>query len=126
MPLSPLPPVKRRIVKSVCFISLKSYDLLREGAQPRFIGGAERQQVLVGRGLQQLGYRVSFVTLDVGQEDGINHKGIRVFKAYHPERGVPVLRSISPRWNGLCSALRRADADIYHQMCADSERSEEH
>ena len=97
MPLSPLPPVKRRIVKSVCFISLKSYDLLREGAQPRFIGGAERQQVLVGRGLQQLGYRVSFVTLDVGQEDGINHKGIRVFKAYHPERGVPVLRSISPR-----------------------------
>jgi glycosyltransferase involved in cell wall biosynthesis len=108
-------------VKRICFVSLKSYDLLSDNPQPRFIGGAERQQVLVARGLQQLGYQVSFVTLDFGQPDGIEHSGIRVFKAYDPDAGLPVVRAITPRWTGLASALRRADADIYHQMCADSE-----
>lgn len=108
-------------MKRICFVSLKSYDLLSDNRQPRFIGGAERQQVLVARGLQQLGYQVSFVTLDFGQPDAIEHNGIRVFKAYHRDAGLPVLRAITPRWTGLASALRRADADIYHQMCADSE-----
>ncbi len=105
----------------ICFVSLKSYDLISENPQPRFIGGAERQQVLVARGLQRLGYQVSFVTLDFGQPDGIEHNGIRVFKAYDADAGVPLLRAISPRWTGLDAALRRADADIYHQMCADLE-----
>jgi len=108
-------------MKRICFISLKSYDLLSESSQPRFIGGAERQQVLIARALQELGYQVSFVTLDFGQPDGVEHKGIRVFKAYNVDQGLPFLRSLSPRWSGLCAALRRADADIYHQMCADSE-----
>jgi glycosyltransferase involved in cell wall biosynthesis len=108
-------------MKHVCFISLKSYDLLSDNPHPNHIGGAERQQVLVARGLQQIGYRVSFVTLDVGQADGIEHNGIRVFKAYHPGHGLPMIRFVSPRWTGLCAALSRADADIYHQMCADSE-----
>ncbi|MCF7762194.1 MAG: glycosyltransferase family 4 protein [Verrucomicrobia bacterium] len=108
-------------MKRICFISLKSHDLVAEAAQPRYIGGAERQQVLIGRGLQQLGYEVSFVTHDVGQPDGVTHNGIRIHTAYHPDRGLPGLRAISPRWKGLWSALERADADIYHQMCADIE-----
>ena len=105
----------------ICFISLKSHDLLSNHPQPRFIGGAERQQVLVGRGLRQLGYQVSFVTLDYGQPDGVDYDGIRVWKAYDPEAGLPMLRAFSPRWTGLNAALRRADADVYHQMCADME-----
>ena len=94
-------------MKKICFISLKSYDLLRDSAEPKFIGGAERQQVLIGRGLQKLGYEVSFITLGPDQSPDTMYDGIRVLHAYDPERGLPILRSFSPRWTGLWSAIDR-------------------
>jgi glycosyltransferase involved in cell wall biosynthesis len=108
-------------MKRICFISLKSYDLIRGSSELRYVGGAERQQVLVGQGLRDLGYQVSFVTLDYGQPDGIEHNGIRVFKAYDTNAGLPVLRFFWPRWTGLWAAMRRANADVYHQMVAGPE-----
>lgn len=55
---------------------------------------------------------------DYGQADGAEFGGIRVFKAYSPDAGVPVLRFVHPRWTGLWSALARADADAYYTSCA--------
>ncbi len=108
-------------LKKICFISLKSYDLLSHSAEPSFIGGAERQQVLVGRGLRELGYDVSFITLGPDRAGDTWCDGIRVLRAYDPNRGFPGLRALMPRWTGLWSAMHRANADIYHQMCADME-----
>jgi glycosyltransferase involved in cell wall biosynthesis len=105
----------------VCFIGLKCYDLIAGAPRPRHYGGAERQQVLLGRGLAARGHQVSFVTTDDGQPDGIQHEGIAVFKAYSPARGLPGLRFVHPRWTGLAAALRRAGADVYYQMGGDSE-----
>lgn len=106
---------------SVCVVGLKCYDLLARAEVPRFMGGAERQQVLIARGLAESGFDVSFVTFDQGQPDGIVHDGITILRAHSPDEGLPVLRFLHPRWTKLVSALKRADADIYHQMAAGTE-----
>jgi len=64
------------------------------------------------------GHEVSMVTADCGQEDGAVCGGIRVYKAYRPAAGVPLLRFVHPRWTGLWSALKRADAQLYYTSCA--------
>jgi glycosyltransferase involved in cell wall biosynthesis len=106
---------------NVCFVSLKAYDLLAGAPHPRHFGGAERQQVLLARGLAERGHRVTFVTLDYGQAEEVEHKGIRAYRAYAVDSGAPGLRFFHPRWTGLASAMSRAKADIYYQMGADSE-----
>jgi len=105
----------------ICIVGLKCYDLLSGAETPRYIGGIENQLVLLARGLVKRGFPVSFVTYDHGQPDGMEHDGIRIFKAFGSDAGVPVLRFVHPRWTGLCSALARADADIYYQMGAGCE-----
>jgi glycosyltransferase involved in cell wall biosynthesis len=105
----------------ICFVGLKCYDLIANVPKPRYFGGAERQQVFLARGLARRGHHVSFVTLDFGQEDAVIHDGIQVFKAYSADDGVPGLRFIHPRWTGLAGAMRRAGAQVYYQMGADSE-----
>jgi glycosyltransferase involved in cell wall biosynthesis len=105
----------------VCIVGLKGYDLLANLPRARYFGGAERQQVVLARGLAARGHDVSFVTLDYGQTDGTIHEGVRVYKAYAPDDGIPALRFLHPRWSGLAAALRRADPDVVYQMGADSE-----
>jgi len=56
--------------------------------------------------------------VDYGQPDGEVWDGIRVYKSYRPEEGLPLLRFIHPRWSSLWSALTRADADVYYTSCA--------
>jgi hypothetical protein len=58
------------------------------------------------------------VVADHGQADGARWQSIRAFKAFRPNAGIPVLRFIHPRWTGMWSALKRADADLYYTSCA--------
>ncbi|HET7695331.1 MAG TPA: glycosyltransferase family 4 protein [Vicinamibacterales bacterium] len=105
----------------ICIVGLKCYDLLAERARPRYVGGAERQQVLLARGLAARGHQVTLVTLDHGQADGTSHAGVTVRPAYAAAVGVPVLRFFHPRWTGLVRAMRRADPGIVYQMGGDAE-----
>jgi glycosyltransferase involved in cell wall biosynthesis len=84
-------------------------------------GGAERQQVLLARELHFRGYRVSFVTSDHGQPEGIQHDGITVHKACAENAGLPFLRFVHPTWTSLWAAMSRAKADVYYQRGADNE-----
>lgn len=105
----------------VCFVGLKCYDLLAGIDPPRYIGGIESQLTLLARGLAERGHRVSFITYDHGQPDGIQHDGVTVYKAFKPDAGLRFVRFIYPRWAGLWSAMSRANADIYLQMGAGCE-----
>jgi glycosyltransferase involved in cell wall biosynthesis len=105
----------------ICFIGLKTYDFLAGTSKPRHFGGTERQQLYLARGLTARGHHMSVVTFDYGQRDGIAHDGIVVHKAYSRDAGLPALRFFHPRWTGLDAAMKRADADVYFQMGADSE-----
>jgi glycosyltransferase involved in cell wall biosynthesis len=106
---------------SVCFVAPNAYGALSEATGAAHVGGAERQQVLLGEELVRRGYRVSFVVLDHGQPDGEMLRGIRVLKCYRADRGVRGLRFFHPRLTGLWNAMKRADADVYYQRGAEAE-----
>lgn len=102
----------------ICLLGLDNLPLLAPEYSQNYLGGESVQQTLLGRALVRRGLDVSMVVADCGQRDGVRIDGIRVFKAYRPSAGLPVLRFIHPRWTGLWSALARADADVYYTSCA--------
>lgn len=108
------------MLPSVCFLALNVYPTLAGTVEAR-VGGAEVQQVFIAYYLAALGYRVSFVTRDHGQEDAKVIDGITVFKTFRADDGLPYLRFFYPRWTATWAALNRADADVYYQRCAGME-----
>lgn len=102
----------------ICFVGLDNLPVLAPEYRQHGIGGESVQQTLLAQALARRGHDVSMVVADYGQTDGAQWDGIRVFKAYRPDGGVPVLRFIHPRWTGMWSALARADADLYYTSCA--------
>lgn len=105
---------------SICFVSLDSFAALVDDSKYGRIGGAEIQQALIGRELAKRGYKVTFITLDHGQDDKMEIDGIRIIKAYNPRTGARILRFLHPRLTSLWLAMKRADADIYYQRTGDS------
>lgn len=103
----------------ICFVALNAYNLLSGRSDLNHTGGAELQQLKIAKWFVAKGYSVSFVTLDHGQPDGIEIDGIKIYKAYAPQKGIRGLRFIHPRWFGLWSAMSRANASVYYQRAAD-------
>ena len=102
----------------VCFVGLGNLPALAAEFSGQPIGGAELQQSLLARALAGRGWPVSMIVADCGQPEGASWHGIRTFKAYRPNEGLPAVRFLHPRWTKLERALRRADADIYYTSCA--------
>jgi len=102
----------------ICLVGLNNLPALAPEFRNNTVGGESVQQTLLARALARRGHDVSMVVADYGQADGDEYQGIRVFKAYRFQAGIPVLRFIHPRWTGLWSALMRADADLYYTSCA--------
>jgi glycosyltransferase involved in cell wall biosynthesis len=105
---------------SICFVALDNFAALVDDSKFGRIGGAEIQQVIIGRELAKRGYRVSFVTLDHSQNNEMEIDGMRIIKAYDQNVGIPALRFLHPRLTSLWRAMMRADADIYYQRTSDS------
>ena len=103
---------------SLCLVGLDNLPVLAPEFRGHAIGGESVQQTLLAKALARRGHEVSMVTADHGQEDGAVCGRIRVYKAYRPAAGVPLLRFAHPRWTGLWSALARADAQLYYTSCA--------
>ena len=102
----------------ICFVGFHNLPVLAPAYRRHTIGGEAVQQTLLARALARRGHDVSMVVADCGQSDGAVWEAIRVFKSYHPDAGVPLLRFFHPRWTGMWSALKRADADLYYTSCA--------
>jgi glycosyltransferase involved in cell wall biosynthesis len=99
---------------SVCLVGLLNLPVLAREYAHHGIGGMQVQQTLLGRQLVKRGFDVSMVVADLGQEDGASWDGITTWRTFKPDAGFPVVRYIHPRWTGIWSALKRADADIYY------------
>jgi glycosyltransferase involved in cell wall biosynthesis len=80
--------------------------------------GEPVQHTLLAKALARRNYTVSMITADYGQPDGAIWHGVKTFKAFDRGAGLPLLRFVHPRWTGLWSALKRADADVYYVSCA--------
>src|SRR5215467_1083029 len=102
----------------ICLVGFDNLPLLAPEYRRCLIGGEAVQQTLLARALVRRGHQVSMVVADHGQEDGARWESIRVFSAYRFDAGWPVARFIHPRWTGMWSALKRAEADLYYTSCA--------
>lgn len=102
----------------LCFLGLENLAVLAPAYRHHNIAGEGVQQTLLAKAFARRGCDVRMVTWDLGQPDGAEWDGIRVFKAYPPQAGMPLVRFLHPRWSGLWSALERADAELYYTSCA--------
>jgi glycosyltransferase involved in cell wall biosynthesis len=104
---------------NICFVAHFARRAI-SGASDGHIGGVERQTNLMARWLVGKGHTVSVIVWgEEGQPSEIDIDGIRVISLCRQSDGIPGLRFLVPRWSSLLRALRRADADIYYQNCAE-------
>ncbi|MHA1833651.1 MAG: glycosyltransferase family 4 protein [Candidatus Baldrarchaeia archaeon] len=94
----------------ICFLSLNSYPMLT-GKNLGYAGGAEVQQVHLGRELVIKGYNVCFVTYLYGRKQIENVDGIKIIKTYNREKAAQI--SVLTKYVSIWSALKKANADIY-------------
>lgn len=102
----------------LCFVGLDNLPVLAPEFNRHGVGGEQVQQTLLARALAKRGFDVSMIVFDYGQPDGAIWDGVKTIRAYAPDAGLPVVRFVHPRWSGLWSALRRADADVYYVSCS--------
>ena len=102
----------------ICLVGLDNLPMLAPEYQRETVGGESVQQTLLARALSRRGHDVRMVVADHGQPDGASWDGIRTFKAYRFDAGVPGLRFLHPRATGLWAALAGADAELYYTSCA--------
>lgn len=102
----------------ICIVSLNAYGVMSQ-TDTGHVGGIEVQTPLMAKWFAAYGFDVSLVTWDHGQADGTVIDGVTMVKTCKESDGLPVVRFVWPRWTGLFSALKRADADIYYYNCGD-------
>ena len=103
---------------SVCIVSHNGYGAIT-GGKTGFVGGVEHQTSLLAKWLKGRGHSVSFLTLDEGAPGEEVIDGVRVIKICRRDAGLPGLRFFHPKWTGLVTAMREADADIYYHNCGE-------
>jgi glycosyltransferase involved in cell wall biosynthesis len=102
----------------ICFVAPNVYPLLSRDAGLERVGGAELQQIQIGRALRDVGFSVSYISLDHGQEEAQRIDHFTIYKAFSEEEGIRGLRFLHPRITKLWRALYRADADVYYCRAA--------
>lgn len=102
----------------ICFLGQDNLPVLAREYHQYGVGGAQVQMTLIAKALVKNGYNVSMVVGDYGQEDGAVWQGVKTYKTFKPNEGLPLIRFVHPRWMSTWAALARADADVYFTSCA--------
>ena len=102
----------------ICFVEALAYPVLSGDKRQSSTGGESVQHTFLARAFAELGWQVSMISRDVGQEDGTVVDGVQVWKTYVQKAGLPYIRFVHPRLTSIWRALKQADADIYFQSCA--------
>jgi glycosyltransferase involved in cell wall biosynthesis len=102
----------------ICFVETHTYAVLNPAYKGASSGGEAVQHSLLAREFAKQGWDTSVVCMDVGQQDGEIVDGVRVWKTFDREAGVPGIRFFYPRLYNVWRALKKADADVYFQSCA--------
>lgn len=103
----------------LCFIAANIYPVLVKDSGLSFVGGAEVQQCVQMRALQQAGYQISVIVKDQGQPDLVDSDGIAIHKIPRDTgRGLPGTRFFYPRMSDLVKLLRHVSPDIVFMQTA--------
>ena len=102
----------------VCFVGPHNYPVLNTNYPTTYIGGESVQQTLLAKALVERGHDVSMICYDYGQEDDEVIDGVRVIRWIRPRGGLPGIRFIHPRLTTFLAKLKKADAEVYYQSCA--------
>ncbi len=102
----------------ICFVEALAYPVLSGDKRHLSTGGESVQHTLLARAFAELGWQVSMISRDFGQEDGTVVDGVQVWKTYVQKAGLPYIRFVHPRLTSIWRALKQADADVYFQSCA--------
>ncbi|ABM02314.1 glycosyl transferase, group 1 [Psychromonas ingrahamii 37] len=103
---------------NICLVAHFAYGALTGGSQGA-VGGVERQTSLMAKWLVAKGHKVSLLTWAEGGDDDEVIDGVQVIKICRRDSGLPGIRFFHPRWTGLISAMKRANADVYYQNCGE-------
>ena len=102
----------------ICLVAHLAYGAITGGTKGT-IGGVERQTSLMAKWLVKQGHSVSLLTWTEGSAEDEIVDGVHVIKICRKDSGLPGIRFFHPRWTGLISAMKRADADVYYQNCGE-------
>jgi glycosyltransferase involved in cell wall biosynthesis len=105
------------MMPKICFVEPLTYAVLNANSS-KSPGGEAVQHALLAREFARQGWQVSVICRDIGQEDGEEIDGVKVWKTFEKDAGLPGFRFFYPRLSGLWRALQKSDADIYFQSCA--------
>lgn len=103
-------------MKKICFCAFNAYPILCD-KNIKSIGGAELQQMLLGKELQKRGYDVSFIVLDYGQHTIVIKDGIKLIKTLKAGYAISGIMPIIYAIMHVFGAFFNADADVYYQRC---------
>jgi glycosyltransferase involved in cell wall biosynthesis len=103
---------------NICLVAHFAYGAVTGGSHGS-IGGVERQTSLMAKWLVARGHKVSLLTWSEGSDEDEKIDGIHVIKICRQDSGLPGIRFFHPRWTGLNSAMKRANADVYYQNCGE-------
>ena len=102
----------------ICFVSNPIINVLLTNKNVNAIGGAELQQVFIGKGLKSKGHEVSFVTRARENSRDQIVDGMKVYKTFNINEGIFGFRYFYPRLYKTWNAIKRARADVYYVRCA--------
>ncbi len=102
----------------LCIVAADIWPILADDRRYSIAGGLEVQLSILARAFVSAGFKVSVVTQNFGQPDGVTLDGVTVYRAHSPNEGLPVVRFFHPRISSWWAAMKRADADVYIQRSA--------
>jgi len=102
----------------ICFVAHHIYPYLSNRNKIETAGGAEFQQMLIGKALHKKGYDIAYISIDHGQPFVEIIDDLKVYKSYKPYEGIRGVRFFYPRLFKTWRALKAASADIYYVRCA--------
>lgn len=100
-------------MQKICFLGFGTYPILAK-KNKYDAGGAELQQIILGKKLAKQGYDITFIDFDYGQNPIEEIDGIKIIKTFMPKNKTNLSSYIFNTFN-IVKAMRNANADVYYQ-----------
>ena len=97
----------------IAFFTLNAYEMLTGGYDSDAVGGAQLQQILIGRELADRGYDIAFVEYDTDRKSEGTIDGIEIVTKPRPS-GSELSRGLEAL-SGTARVLRRLDPDVCYR-----------